>query len=181
MQNNTLAIVFVLIIVVLGIGGYLLFFRGAQVPDTSAITSFEECVAAGYPVMESYPRRCAANGQTFVEDIGNEFDKADLIRVDTPRPNELVGSPLTVTGEARGYWYFEASFPIEVRDAEGELLAIAPAQAQGEWMTEEFVPFEITLDFQLPKTDTGTLILHKDNPSGLPEHDDSLSIPIRFR
>jgi len=33
------------------------------------ITSFEECVAAGNPVMESYPRQCRANGQLFVEEI----------------------------------------------------------------------------------------------------------------
>lgn len=35
------------------------------------ISSFEECVEAGYPVMESYPRQCRiANGTTFTEDIG---------------------------------------------------------------------------------------------------------------
>jgi hypothetical protein len=33
------------------------------------ITSFEECVNAGNPVMESYPRQCRANGQTFAEFI----------------------------------------------------------------------------------------------------------------
>lgn len=33
------------------------------------ITSFEECTVAGNPVMESYPRQCAAEGQTFVEEI----------------------------------------------------------------------------------------------------------------
>lgn len=37
--------------------------------DTSSITTFEECVAAGNPVMESYPRQCRANEQTFVEEI----------------------------------------------------------------------------------------------------------------
>lgn len=33
------------------------------------ITSFEECAAAGNPVMESYPRQCRADGQTFVETV----------------------------------------------------------------------------------------------------------------
>jgi hypothetical protein len=33
------------------------------------ISSFEECVAAGNPVMESYPRRCAAGDKTFTEEI----------------------------------------------------------------------------------------------------------------
>lgn len=33
------------------------------------IKSFEECVAAGNPVFESYPRQCRANGRMFVEVI----------------------------------------------------------------------------------------------------------------
>ena len=33
----------------------------------AVITNFEECVAAGNPVMESYPRQCRAGGRTFVE------------------------------------------------------------------------------------------------------------------
>jgi hypothetical protein len=33
------------------------------------ITSFEECVAAGNPVMESYPRQCRADGVTYVEKV----------------------------------------------------------------------------------------------------------------
>lgn len=35
----------------------------------SSITNFEECIAAGNPAMESYPRQCMANGQTFREVI----------------------------------------------------------------------------------------------------------------
>jgi hypothetical protein len=36
----------------------------------ASISSFEECAAAGYPIMESYPRQCAVpGGETFVEDI----------------------------------------------------------------------------------------------------------------
>lgn len=34
--------------------------------QTSDINSFEECVAAGNPVMESYPRQCRAGNRTFV-------------------------------------------------------------------------------------------------------------------
>ena len=33
------------------------------------INSFEDCIAAGFPAMESYPRQCRANGKTFVEEI----------------------------------------------------------------------------------------------------------------
>ena len=33
------------------------------------INNFEECVAAGNPVMETYPRQCSADGKSFTEDI----------------------------------------------------------------------------------------------------------------
>lgn len=107
-------------------------------------------------------------------------DHADLIRVSSPLSNAIVASPLTVKGIARGNWYFEASFPIHLYDANGKELVVVPAQAQGEWMTTEFVPFEVILTFSKPATSTGTLTLEKDNASGLPEHDDSISIPVRF-
>ncbi|MCK4669989.1 MAG: hypothetical protein KAT43_02205 [Nanoarchaeota archaeon] len=34
-----------------------------------SINSFDECIAAGNPAMESYPRQCRAGDQTFVEQI----------------------------------------------------------------------------------------------------------------
>lgn len=37
--------------------------------ESGAVTDFDSCVAAGHPVMESYPRQCAAGGQTYVETI----------------------------------------------------------------------------------------------------------------
>jgi len=33
----------------------------------SQINSFDECVAAGNAVMESYPEQCVANGKTFTK------------------------------------------------------------------------------------------------------------------
>lgn len=106
--------------------------------------------------------------------------KTDLIRVTSPRPNEVVSSPLRVTGEARGTWYFEASFPVKLVDANGNLIVQGHAEAQSDWMTTEFVPFVAVLEFSKPATATGTLVLEKDNPSGLPEHADQVSINVRF-
>ncbi len=120
------------------------------------------------------------NGKTYTEDIGNELEKQDLIKITNPRPNQLVQSPFLIRGEARGYWFFEASFPIKLFDANGKLLGVAIAQAKSDWMTEKFVPFEATLEFEMPTTKKGTLILEKDNPSDLPENADELRIPIGF-
>ncbi|MBI4132647.1 MAG: Gmad2 immunoglobulin-like domain-containing protein [Candidatus Sungbacteria bacterium] len=107
--------------------------------------------------------------------------KSDLIRVVTPKPNDVVTSPLRIEGEARGFWFFEASFPVRLVDNSGQELGLAIAQAQDEWMTENFVPFQTELEFRTPTTERGTLVFEKDNPSGLPEHADELAIPVRFR
>ncbi len=103
------------------------------------------------------------------------------VHVFTPEAESLVTSPLPVTGEARGTWYFEASFPVRIEDANGKMLGQVPAQAQGEWMTESFVPFVATLPFATSTTATGFLVLQKDNPSGLPEYDAEVRVPVRFR
>lgn len=148
---------------------------------SAPITSFDECVATGAPVMESYPRQCRYNNKTFVEDIGNELDKSDLIIINNPRPNQTVSSPILINGEARGNWFFEASFPIFLTDWDGRIIAEGYATAKSDWMTTEFVPFEATLEFSIDKdiySNKGTLILKKDNPSGLSEFDDALEIPV---
>lgn len=108
-------------------------------------------------------------------------DKRDLIRVDNIKSGQEIGSSFEVKGEARGNWFFEASFPIEVTDGKGNKVGGGIAETQGEWMTENFVPFkaEVTIHSE-PETKNGFLILKKDNPSGLAEHDDSLIIPITF-
>jgi hypothetical protein len=107
----------------------------------------------------------------------------EALRVAAPRRDALVTSPLVVTGEARGSWYFEATFPVSLLDAQGNTLANSYAQAQGEWMIEGFVPFRAELTFTLPPdaTDaTGTLVLQKANPSGLPEHAAETRVPVQL-
>ncbi|MDD5710896.1 MAG: META domain-containing protein [Candidatus Colwellbacteria bacterium] len=64
-----------LVIGLLGGLGYLWFDflrHQSTEPDITEITSFEECEAAGYPVMESYPRQCRAGDRTFTEIIQAE-------------------------------------------------------------------------------------------------------------
>ena len=178
-MNKTSMIIIILLAVILAV--YLYFWRSPKV--AMVVTTFEECIAAGNPAMESYPRQCRADGKLFVENIGNEMEKTDMIRLTSPRPNQTVSSPLTITGEARGNWFFEASFPVMITNWDGLIIGQGIATAQGEWMTSEFVPFKAVLHFNSTSTATtyskkGTLILRKDNPSGLPEHDDALEIPV---
>ena len=114
----------------------------------------------------------------------NEFvsDAGVILRVLSPLPDSVISSPLTITGEAPGTWYFEGSFPVDLVDGDDLVIAEGIATAQDDWMTESFVPFTATLTFTKSSNGgSGTLILHRDNPSGLSENDDAIEIPILFQ
>ena len=114
---------------------------------------------------------------------------SDAVHVTSPAAGAVITSPLMITGEARGTWFFQASLPVMLLDANraavmnagGMEVAAVAAQADGEWMTEDFVPFSATIPFTAPATNAGFLVVSKDNPSGLPENDMSVEIPVRFR
>lgn len=53
---------------------------GVTNAETAAVQSFDECVAAGFPVMESHPRQCATqDGRTFVEVIGGSRGEEPIL------------------------------------------------------------------------------------------------------
>jgi len=168
----------VIILIVLVI--FYFFVRPAQKAEN--VSNFEECVHAGYAILESYPPQCVTkDGKSFTQDIGNELEKAGQIQIESPRPNAEIKSPLKLTGKARGSWFFEATFQVKLYDQDGKLLGSTAAQAQGDWMSEDFVPLTAMLKFDPPSGNKGKLVLEKDNPSGLPENADSLYLPIKFK
>ncbi len=99
------------------------------------------------------------------------------VAVDSIVSGATVPQSFTITGIAPGPWYFEASFPIDVVSATGTILTTVVATAQSDWMTIDDVPFAANVSVQ-NYTGAATLVLRRDNPSGLPEHDASVSIPI---
>jgi hypothetical protein len=107
-------------------------------------------------------------------------EKPNLVRVQNVANGSRIASPVTVKGEARGYWFFEASFPVEIRDENGRVLGGGIAEAQEEWMTENYVPFTAVVSFNPGTATKGYIALIKDNPSGLPENDDELLVPVSF-
>ena len=114
-------------------------------------------------------------------DGGSVDAHTNIIILESPVPNATVTSPLQIAGEARGSWFFEGSFPVKLLDSQGNVVGQGIAQAQGDWMTTDFVPFKATVTY-IAKTQVigsaGTLRLEKDNPSGLPANDDALTIPV---
>src|SRR4030042_3790036 len=90
MKNKLFIIIFVVIIGL--VLAYIFIARPAFIfGPVSSINDFDDCVAQGFPVMESYPRQCKVpDGGTFTEDIGNELEKTDLIKISNPRWNKTI-------------------------------------------------------------------------------------------
>ncbi len=117
-------------------------------PSTT-ISSFEECVAAGYPVMESYPRQCRAGDQSFTEIINTEAN----IRVSEPSVNQDVGSVFTLKGEAR---VFENQLNYKVFEDGGSILKEGMLQAMSPDVGQ-FGSFEAQISIGNPKSNRGRL------------------------
>lgn len=93
--------------------------------------------------------------------------------------NQNIASPVRVEGNVPPGWAFEGSFPIRITDASGKVLATAIAAAPN-WMSTTTVWYAATITFAKPTSTTGFIVFVRDNASGLPEHDDSARIPVRF-
>lgn len=121
----------------------------------------------------SSPRK--ENDQTENNTVNQE------IQVNAPLADSIITSPVAISGQAVGSWYFEASFPIELLDSNGQVIGQTTAQAQGDWMTSDPVPFTASLTFPAqPAGSSGTLMFENDNPSGDPAKAKSYSIPVKF-
>lgn len=98
-----------------------------------------------------------------------------------PLDYDVSTSTISFSGHAKGTMFFEASFPVTAVDEYGVIVGQGVAQAEGDWMTENDVPFTVVLTkVDEPTIDRGTLLFKKDNPSGLPEHDYVYTVPIIF-
>ena len=111
-----------------------------------------------------------------------KFVEADsIIRVKTPIANQLITSPLQITGKARGSWFFEGSAPVKLMNQNNDVMAEGIITAQSDWMTKDFVDFKGELSFTPSENSkTGILVFSKSNPSGLPANDKFYKIPLKF-
>lgn len=100
----------------------------------------------------------------------------------SPRSGDTVTSPLTIAGQVTGGgWFFEATFPVQILDGDGRVIGGGAAKAQAEWTSTSSVPFIAVASFAAPHYSTGTVVLWKDNPSGLLQNDASFTIPVSFK
>jgi hypothetical protein len=113
--------------------------------------------------------------------IGSVISLDGHVEVGAPLADSLISSPARIAGNVTGGgWFFEGSFPVKVLDGDGRVLGQGLATTTGEWMSTGTVPFSTVIPFMTPRFTTGMIVLLKDNPSGLSQNAESLSIPVRF-
>ena len=70
MSKTTMWVIIGLIVVFLA--GYFVYYQRQNAPgkDVGFITTFEDCASAGYPIQESYPRKCTTpEGNVYTEEL----------------------------------------------------------------------------------------------------------------
>ncbi len=143
-------------------------------PTASAPASQTPTVASRYPVH-------VKKGVLDVWYSSPTTTVASEIQINNPPQNAVASSPLTVSGLAKGTWYFEGSMPILLTDPTGKILARGSVRAQSDWMTDGKVPFLGTLVFpRQPTGSTGVFVIHNDNPSGSAANAKEVDILVTF-
>lgn len=100
------------------------------------------------------------------------------VELTSPVEGAEISSPLTITGRAKGTWFFEGTMPVKLLDADGNQITESYVTARDNWMTEDFVDFSGTLIFSAKPGSSATLVVAKDNPSNLPENDKQVEYSV---
>lgn len=102
------------------------------------VQTFEDCVAAGNAVMESYPRQCLHDGVTYVEDVslvpGGDEDQPVACTMDAKLCPD--GSAVGRTGANCEF----ASCPGEDGDAPLDMIVCSPESKLAQMCTMEYAP-----------------------------------------
>lgn len=109
----------VLAIILVAIFAYFYYQRNTP-PATQSIASFEECVTAGYPIMESYPERCAVpGGETYTRTITDAVPTPITISgTYTCLPKVNTGGPVTLEC-ALGLVTDQGAYALDMSDVAG--------------------------------------------------------------
>lgn len=163
MHSGIRTVLGIALVIIIGLIAWSLVTGGRRVPEVAA------------------PATTTPKTTAHAEEPQSAAPLSARVSVTAPAEGSPVGQSFAVEGKAPGNWFFEASFPIQVRSEAGDILARSHGQAKGEWMTTNLVPFTASITLSSAYHGPALLILMRDNPSGLPENDDSVSIPITIK
>ncbi len=146
-----LAVLGIIFIILLGI----LFLVPAKAPTTSQQNNSQQ------------------NSQT-------QNQAVEGIKIDSPKDGGWVVSPLKITGSVNGGGWagFEGQVgTVQLSDNKGKKIADGVLKATTDW-TKFPTQFETTLTFTTDYKGSATLFFSNENPSGLPEKNKNLGLPV---
>lgn len=103
--------------------------------------------------------------------------EADIFNV-LPRAGDTVTAGITVSGSARGDWFTQGAFWVEVIAENGDVLIRNQVPSKGNSMTTGMVQFSSSVLISPNYHGPATVRLVNDNPPGHPNPDRSVSIPV---
>ena len=207
MRTRPIWLVAILFVTIVIASGYFLRTRKVVPPaPVISLKNFNDCRDHNFPIVQSYPEQCTGpDGVIYFQDLSDAsstaasstasstqgvlatstFSYKDQVFLTDLSKKQFVESPLHVEGRANGSWYFEASFPIKIISAKGNILGQGLAEATEDWMSTSSVPFSADITFVAPplsktSSTTGYVVFSRDNPSGIPANDDSFKVPVVF-
>ncbi len=154
----------ILILVLLGLADYLYFTDKFDLPfETSALDNLNNTIKERFFPPKEYLT-----------------EKGDIIYIDSPNLDKVHKCGLDIKGRVPAGWVFEGSFPIDLLDADDNLVQRVIATATEDWTQgDEHTAFEaeITCNDDCPLS--GHLVFNMANPSDITIAD-RLILPVRF-
>ncbi len=106
-----------------------------------------------------------------------ELGTTGNIHVFTPQPDDEVGLPLVIKGEART---FEAAFSYRIKNSVGKVLVEGHSMTTGTADLPAFRPFEVTVNYPDPKTASGSVEVFEFSAKDGSEIN-KVIVPVRFK
>ncbi|MEK7583549.1 MAG: Gmad2 immunoglobulin-like domain-containing protein [Patescibacteria group bacterium] len=99
------------------------------------------------------------------------------IRVFSPQPDDEVGLPLVIKGEART---FEAAFSYRIKNSKGTVLVEGHSMTTGTEDPPAYRPFDVTVNYPDPKTASGSVEVFEYSAKDGSEIN-KVIVPVRFK
>ena len=165
-MKNTVLIVVIAVLSVLLIG--------------FAYVSQDEDLCCKYSLCANITKQCEKKEEAKGTEITSE--KGVIIKLDNIKEGDTVEVGFEVKGSVTGSWFTEGVFPVRITEKETNSVIITnTARADGEWETEDYVPFSFVIDAEIEEDGIYILRFDKANPSGVSDSYDYASLTVNLK
>jgi hypothetical protein len=145
-----------------------------------AYVSQDEELCCKYSLCANITKQCEKKEEAKGIEITSE--KGVKIKLDNIKEGDTVEVGFEVKGSVTGSWFTEGVFPVRIIEKETNTVVITnTARAEGEWETEDYVPFSFVIDAEIEKEGSYILRFDKANPSGVSDDYDYASLSVNLK